>query len=530
MPVRGFLKQLCAFVLALCLLCGTALAEFSWLDAELSGHLDVNRDTAFSLGIQIGSLQPFGDDMIAMLNETLAHIQVESRIRSDGIQMAVSVDGESLLSIEETQREGRTALTTSLLPNRLLLSETSPMDVLSGNDTAAQPLFDLHTAIDEVACHWEDLAQAIVPYATEKAANYKISGIGYARWVRLAKLSAEDSAALLPQIISVLGSGMDQDHRQQLESLTCADGFTIALYSDEENGTPLALYMKGSVYLEDGQKWTLAYQWAFTREDGKQKDTYRYELEQQNSPRHKRMIEAERTTAENADGMELNRKCQLTVKDDSLNQTLINKDRLTGRQDGNSLSLTGQLETTLKVFSGKDTVTTVTLIEPELTLTSAQGSGVLSGTVALKESQGKAVLRELIFTFAQEPAQALLAAENDGSLFAVSETDPLDPSVAGSSLAQNTDVIWPVAPGNSFLVGNPPIGLTVYPVPETMQQVDLDLAAADTIAALQDEMAQNAAGVLLIALGKLPGEPLRLLNDNMTGEDYEAFLSLLGDL
>jgi hypothetical protein len=79
-------------------------------------------------------------------------------------------------------------------------------------------------------------------------------------------------------------------------------------------------------------------------------------------------------------------------------------------------------------------------------------------------------------------------------------------------------------------VGNPPIGMTAYTVPATMQTVDLDLADEGTVAALLEEMAQNAAGKLLAALAGLPGEPLTLLSDNMTAEDYQAFLSLLGDL
>jgi len=69
-----------------------------------------------------------------------------------------------------------------------------------------------------------------------------------------------------------------------------------------------------------------------------------------------------------------------------------------------------------------------------------------------------------------------------------------------------------------------------YPVPETMQTVDLDLVGQEQRDMLLEEMAQRGAGVLLIALGKLPGEPLRLLIDNMTDVDYAAFLSLLGDL
>jgi len=528
--VKPIWRRALALAAALCLLCTGALAELGWVDDQLSGFLDINSDTTFSLGIQLNTLQPFGEEITSMLNETLEHIRVETRILDDGTQMSFTAGGESVFTVEEALRDNRMAMVTSLLPNRVLVANGSPMDLISGNEMAAEPAFDLHTAIIDAENCYEALTEAITPYAEEKAANYKISGIGYARWVRLARLSKQDSEKLLPQIIRVLGCGMEQSFREKLQTLTCADQFTVALYFDEENGTPLALYMKGSVYLTPEDKWTLAYQWAFTREAEQSKDTYRYELVEVKSPKHKRVIEAQRTNTTGEDGkLQLSRECELTIKDDSRNGTIINKDQLTLVRDGSQQTLTGSVVTTEKDLSGGDTVTTVTTITPELTLTSAQGSGVLSGQVNLEEHQGKTVYRDLTFLLDEEPAQALDEAAASGSLFAV-DVNPRDPSVAGSSLAQNVDVVWSDDSLQGFLVGNPPIGMVSYPVPETMQTVDLDLVGQEQRDMLLEEMAQRGAGVLLIALGKLPGEPLRLLIDNMTDVDYAAFLSLLGDL
>lgn len=527
--MKRILKCACMLAAAVCLMATAALAELGWVDDQLSPFLDINKDTVFSAGIHLGVLQPFGDEIVTMLNETLDQIRVEARIVDGDSQMTVKVAGNPVFSLEESSRDGHLLLTTDLLPNRALMAKTSPMDILSGNEMAAEPLFDLHTAISEVEDCYRELADAIIPYATEKAANYKITGIGYSRWVRLARLTVQDSGTLLPQIIRVLGCGMDQAFREKLQTLTCADGFTVALYFDEENGQPLALYMKGSVYLAPEDKWTLAYQWAFTRGEDKWQDTYRYELEQGKTPRHKRVIEAKRTSPGTGEDAHFGHDSQLAVKDDNRNETIIRKDRLQLTHSGNQTHLNGTLVTTVKDHSGGETTTTVTTITPELTLTSAEGSGVLSGTVNLQEQKGKNTYQELTFILDEEPALALDAAAADGSLFAV-DVDPTDPSVAGSSLAQNVDVIWGDDSLKGYLVGNPPIGMTAYPAPRNMQTVDLEMADEAQLAALLDEMAQRAAGLLLVELAQLPGEPLRLLTDGMTDVDYAAFLSLLGDL
>lgn len=509
--------RIVAVALVLCLLITGAAAELSWVDDQLALLPGSGADTAFSLGVHIDQLYPFGKETLEMLNGALEHIRVQSRICPDGVGMGIAVDGETLLTVQETAQDNRIQLVTSLLPNRVLVADASPMDVLSSNQMAQQQLFDLHAAIGEAEACWPSLADAIVPFAEEKKANYKIDRIGYARWVRIAKLSAEDSAALLPQIVAMLGCGMDNAFRESLAALTCGDGFTVALYSDKENGTPMALYMKGTVYLREEEKWSLAYQWATAGDDTQRKDTYRCELAQSKSPRHKRVAEAERTLTGEEGKITQSRKSKLIVKDDVLNQTISQKDSLTTVGDGSRVEITGKLETTVKDQSGKDTVTTVTTLQPELALE----GGVLSGTAALTQVQGKAELRGLVFTFDPEPAVSLPAAETAA---ADASTVPV------SSLDQNTHVLREDGADSGYLVGSPPIGITACTAPAEPVVVDLDTAEPAHVAALLDEMTQNAAGALLIALAKLPGEPLALLTDLMTETDYQTFLSLLGDL
>ena len=79
---------------------------------------------------------------------------------------------------------------------------------------------------------------------------------------------------------------------------------------------------------------------------------------------------------------------------------------------------------------------------------------------------------------------------------------------------------------SDFLVGQPPISYQIYEVPDTMQTYDLDTAQADQLEALRGELYQNLAGRLLTALAKLPAEDAALLADNLSEEDYAAFLEL----
>ena len=61
-----------------------------------------------------------------------------------------------------------------------------------------------------------------------------------------------------------------------------------------------------------------------------------------------------------------------------------------------------------------------------------------------------------------------------------------------------------------------------------MQIVDVD--AEGQLDALMGEWTQNLAGKLLIALARIPEEDMALIRDNMSEEDFAAFLAMVDDL
>ena len=97
--------------------------------------------------------------------------------------MGISVDGDSLFTLEETQENGRSVLRTELLPNRELTSAQSALDALFPENETAEPAeegtdalpggsFDLNAALTEAEACYRQLTDAIQPYAEEKKANY----------------------------------------------------------------------------------------------------------------------------------------------------------------------------------------------------------------------------------------------------------------------------------------------------------------------------------------------------------------------
>ena len=134
----------------------------------------------------------------------LKHITVEGRVSGNDTSMGISVDGDSLFTLEETQENGRSVLRTELLPNRELTSAQNALDALFPEDETAEPAeegtdalpggsFDLNAALTEAEACYRQLTDAIQPYAEEKKANYTIKNVGKGKWVRLAKLTAEQA-------------------------------------------------------------------------------------------------------------------------------------------------------------------------------------------------------------------------------------------------------------------------------------------------------------------------------------------------
>ena len=158
-------------------------------------------------------------------------------------------------------------------------------------------------------------------------------------------------------------------------------------------------------------------------------------------------------------------------------------------------------------------------------LSSAQEGEILTGTVALEEMTGKNVTKALTFTFDEEPVQVTDQPEESADMASAAEDgEPVYDPMPQSSLSQNEEPVDGV--DSDYLVGQPPIGYQIYEVPDTMQTYDLDTAQADQLEALRGELYQNLAGRLLAALAKLPAEDAALLADNLSEEDYAAFLEL----
>ncbi len=526
------IKRLAAFALSLFMLIGAAGA--SETSGIIGDYFDVSTDTSFTVGAELETVMPFGDATVAKLNGVLKHMTLDAGISktSDGedISLAISVDGDSVFNMKQRQTGEGFELETSLLPNRTLTGSSDILEALFGAGEQ-ESAFDATAAIAEVQGVYTELTDGITPYAEEKKANYKIKSIGTAKWSRVARLTPEQSAELLPQIAAVLGCGMDAEYRARLAGMTCAKNFTVALYRDKTDGEDIAVYMKGDVTFEDGTVRSLSYQWAF--KDGKErKDTYKFELKKKKSPADNRIISATITNKSSSGGIDISGKSETTLKEGKSTVVITEGIELGGKISGSSRTLKGEISTAEKTtFDGKSQTVTAT-IAPDLTLTSAEGSGALGGAVRLEKKQGKNPQLSVKLTFDPDNASRLADAAQQGTLYSVGDDDVIismiDPEngVAGEVPAEEPE------PAQSAALpqgkpGEPPLGYSAYSVPAQMQTIGIDGASRETLDALTDEMAQRLAGALLIKLAALPGEDAALLTDGMTAEDAQAFMTLL---
>ena len=531
-------KSACALMLAVLLGVSGALA--SGLDQVLSPWLDDHTDLQFSLSARLNTLLPYGESAIEMMNAVLSHLSMDASLQEHETALALCSDGDAVMDFTETAAEEGTELTTSLLPGRVLTSASSAMDAFIGAQEAEQR-FELFSAIGELEACYQTLTDAIVPYAEEKKANYKIKDVASARWVRLAKLTAEQNDEIAPLVAQVLACGMDEAYRAQLEGLSFAKGFTVALYQTKEGGSDLALYMKGTVTLADGKPRALAYQWAFTQKDGVRTDSLKYEVvKSKTKVDFTREVHAlvQRSTEKK---LLLDGECELIVKENGQTVRTTRTYDLTGKEKDGDRTVSGSYAEEVRTTVKEDTETVTFTVTPEITLTDADGSAVLSGEAGIQQKKGKTVLMDVTLLFDQEPARRLEEAEESGELYEVQEPSP-EVSMPPSSLTQNVEII--ISGGeepaqeepagqeepSDYLVGEPPIGLVSYDIPEEEITVDLDGASAGELDALTDEMAQRLAGRLLIALASLPEEDGALIRDNLSAEDYAAFLALVDGL
>lgn len=516
------MKRFLSMLLIVCTLAGSASASVLGLDEALSDYLDINGDVRYSFSLQLGTLLPYAEGTIELFNAVLKHLSVSAAMTEDASAVSLCVDGESVLDMAERAGSSGTELTTSLLPNRTLLSAGSAMDALSGNPLAEEATFDALRAFSEAESCYQALTDAILPYAEQKKANYNIKGVGASKWSRIARLTTDQSAELAPLIAQVLGCGMDAAYRERLAQLNYAKGFIVGLYQTAEGGDDLAVYIKGTASFPEGGSCKLSYQWAFSNDGGKRVDTYKFELTGSKADNRTISASYKRSTGEGA--LSVDGSSSATVKTaESTVLTTVTHD-LSGKETDGERTLSGKIVTAEKTTVSGNATTVTTTATPELKLTSSEGSGVLSGTVALEQVTGKNTTLALTFAFDEAPADALTAAADSGELYAVTDTGaPAYDPMPESSLTQNEETDGEAA---DYLVGEPPIGYAGYNAPASPVAFNLDTATEAQMQALRNELLQNLAGRLLIALSRLPEEDIALLRDNMSDEDFASFLKL----
>jgi len=311
------IKRLCAVLLGLSLLFGTALADSAGLDRAMEGYLEGVEELQFSINAQFESLVPFGDGTVEMINGLLGHLSVAGSVMDGGAQtrLAFLTGDDEIVSLTENECDAGTELTTSLLPKRVLVSAGSAMNALSGFEQQ-EVSFDFFAAVREAEACYRQLTDAIIPYTTEKAASYNITNVGSARWGRVARLTPEQSAEIQPLIAMVLGCGMDEAFRAQLHEMVCQKSFVVALYQTKEGGEDLAVYIKGNALFPDGAQRAISYQWAFgTNSKGQRVDTYKFEMTKNTSPRDNRTISVTSKQLVNADSLMLDVVSKAAVRD-----------------------------------------------------------------------------------------------------------------------------------------------------------------------------------------------------------------------
>ena len=512
-------KRICAFALCLALLCSSAAAGSAGLDWAAGDYFQSKQPLRFHMTAQLESLPPYGDDMVAMMNALLSHVDVAAEIGTDETAFSFRVAGDSVATFAERQTAQGAQLTTSLLPNRTLLSDGSAMDALSGFEQE-EPSFDLFAAIQEAEACYQQLTDAIVPYAEEKAANYNIKSVGSSRWSRIARLTPEQGAELSPLIAQVLGCGMDEAFREQLRQMTYQKGFIVGLYQTKENGDDLAVYIKGSVVFPDGAQRAISYQWAFgVNAKGQRVDTYKFDMTKSASPRDNREISATYKRSTQADTLLVDGQSKAVIRYPEDGTTVTTT--ITHKLSGTDGAAEGKLTHAVRTAKGETASTLTTTFEPELLLAESDGAYRLTGRVHVEQAAGSTT-RVSLDVLLNEAAAPEASEEADAALYVVT-----DERLPESSLTQN--LIDPSEQSGREWEGEPPIGYAAYELPDENETVSLDAAAPETLAALHDEMTQRLAGQLLIAIAALPEEAAALIRANMSDADFDAFLDLLND-
>lgn len=501
------IARLLSALLCLMLITPCALAQDLSLDSAVGAYVDAYDELRFTAGVQFETLTPYGEDTVSMMNALLSHLSISAVAGKETSSVQVQLAGDSVASFHERG----TDMTTSLLPRRVL---TSPSGLNALAPVKQEPGFDFFAAIAEAEACYQELTDAILPYAEQKKANYSIKNVGSSRWSRIARLTPEQADVIGPLIAQVLGCGMNEAFRDQLRGMTYQKGFIVGLYQTAENGDDLAVYIKGDVTFPDGVKRSISYQWAFAvRDDGTRVDSYKFDMTKAKAPRDNRQISGFFKRRSDS-SLLLDGESKAIIRDPETNlvHTATLTCDLSGKEDQDARTIGGSMSHALRVSDGDKGSTDTLTITPSLRLTAAEdGVALITGKADVQKTTGNTTHLKAVITFDEEAAFDYLDMESSGALYAVTD-------MPQSSLTQN---LYP-AKDEDYLVGAPPIGFASYEVPDETIVVDLDQATEEELSALEQELLQNLAGGLIKTALKLPDEAAALIRDGLTDADFAA--------
>lgn len=538
------------FLTLLCLLLCAAVpasASLASLDGAMAPLLEGRGSVTFTAAMTLQALPPFDETRIALFNRVLGHLRLRATIdlsnEAQTVGFALLMDDTSLMELGEQNRDGAYLLQTSLLPNRRLFSTAgSPIDALlasSGgqpeeaaitsalNTSNVEEAFDFPAAAAEMAGCYQKLTNQTSLLAEKKTANYSIENVGKGRVSYVARLTAEQSGALLPELRALLSCGMDAEYRAELGQITFANGFVVALYqnADEQD---ICVYMKGTVLYPDGDQRSVKWQWAFTP-DG-QTQTFAYTAARESGTRDSRLINATLKRTGDDKTFAWKEKTEAILRRSSqIDASTLTVD-LKG-DAGDTPTCKGSVKRVTESVAGNaDPDKAETAITVDLALRGTQKGAELTGSADYAETLNRKP--KLQVTLAFLPSLPADAAETPAPADTDAGTATPAPTVQISII--RADTVPPDArpgisqeAGQEFLVGSVPLGLTEYPVPPETITVDVGGGDPAAIQALMAEAAQRLAGQLVLAILDLPAEDRALLSDGMTDADYAMFLAML---
>ena len=514
------MKKLCSCILCIILVCVsiTSLAV-PMFPPMVNSYLDSDViNTAITLSVN--ELIPFTESRITQMNDFLSNLTLNLSLNKAETNITLNVANNTVFTLNEQTINNTNKLTTSLLPKRILESNTSPIDVLLLNNqsntipletfdsTFANTQFNPSLAFEQLSQHYTNLTDAISSYGDEKKANYNIDDIGRASWRRLATLTTENAKTLSPLIATLLGYGLDTQTQAFISSLSYKDGLKIALYQSEEKGTDMAVYIKGEVLTPDEVVRTLAFQWGFKTKNDVTTNIYSLNLATKKRPYEELKITAEyNTTKDNSETIEEGKSTVLRKKS-SIRFTTNIASNLTGNKDKGLIN--GEYTLTNNFENGDYKLTEIDYYAPTLNIV----DNILSGTLTVSNQKNKNMQYSLTFNFNE-----LLENSNIASELNEETTN----SNASSSFSQNIDTLLTLqTPTNS---ATPPLGLTHYNIPTKDETVILDKLSKEQLFALQDEIAQRLAGSILLNLPSLPSSATAFIADGIANEDFQNWLN-----